>query len=89
MDMKTTTQTKAAETTTEYKVWAASYSNEAFDRTSSLASELADIERAAGRPCVPAGYSKETWAAAKTIVDNANAYGAYQQAINAKRFAKR
>ena len=56
----------ATTTNRVYAPWIASYSNEDFDRNSRLASELS--------PPGSVGYTKEAYARAKKIVDDANEY---------------
>lgn len=61
-----------------YQVWAAYYSNEAFDRAQHLAQKLTDLDRAAGRTAPTHGYSKENFDKAEKIVNDANYYSPVQ-----------
>lgn len=54
--------------TTTYKTWTQKYSNEDFDRAQSLAYELTDADRKAGRPAPAAGYSAANFDKARAIV---------------------
>ena len=50
------------------------YSNEDFDRTQQLATELTDCDRASGNTAPHGGYSAERFAQASKIVRDANFY---------------
>jgi len=59
--------------------WICSYSNEGFDMAQSLAYRLTDMDRAAGRPAPPFGYSRERFREAEAAVREADLYGAAKQ----------
>ena len=77
--------TRAADLIASYGTWTSGYSNEDLDRASGLANRLTDIDRAEGRPAPPVGFSKTRYAQAKQVVEDANRYGAKQQALRARR----
>ncbi len=54
-----------------YPRWVSRRSNEAFDRAQSLAYELTDEDRRAGRPAPSHGYSEENFKRAERIVREA------------------
>ena len=51
-----------------YPAWRCSYSNEGFDRTQSLASQITEEDRRAGRDAPPFGYSDTAWEEAERLV---------------------
>lgn len=55
-----------------YPAWESSYSGESFDRAQSLASELTDEDRRAGREAPAHGYSAANFDRARAIVDASN-----------------
>lgn len=57
-----------------YPEWTQKYSNEDFDRTQQLATELTDCDRASGNTAPHGGYSAERFAQASKIVRDANFY---------------
>jgi hypothetical protein len=60
-----------ARPTRTYPAWTYSYSNEDFDRTQSLASQITDEHRKAGLPAPAGGYSAAAWAEAEALVQAA------------------
>lgn len=75
---------RIAELIANYGTWQSTYSNEDFDRISSLASRLTDVDREEGRPAPPVGFSKERYELAKQVVRDTNLWGEKQQALRAK-----
>jgi hypothetical protein len=59
------------------------YCNESFDHMQSLAYKLTALDRQAGRPAPPAGYSAEAFAAAEKVVRAASAYHVPWQPVEA------
>ncbi len=72
---------RAAELIANYGTWTSSYSNEDRDRTVGLANRLTAIDREAGRAAPPVGYSKQRYAQAERVVEDANRYGKKQQSL--------
>jgi hypothetical protein len=73
----------AADLIASYGTWTSSYSNEDFDRAQGLANRLTALDREEGRPAPSVGYSKERYAQAKQVVEDANRYGEKQQSLRA------
>jgi hypothetical protein len=77
-----TKKDRVADLIESYGTWTQRYSNEDFDRKQSLAGQLTSIDREEGRPAPAVGYSKERYAQATRVVDDANSYGAKQQSLS-------
>ncbi len=78
-----TKRDRADDLIASYGTWTSSYSNEDFDRAQGLANRLTAIDREEGRPAPSVGYSKERYAQAKQVVEDANRYGEKQQSLRA------
>lgn len=78
-----TKRDRAADLIASYGTWTSGYSNEDLDRVQGLAGRLTTIDREEGRPAPAVGYSKDRYAQAKQVVEDANRYGNKQQSLRA------